>query len=32
VNQQSLQLPDRMLLDAFIGHEAHVHAAATSWE
>jgi hypothetical protein len=23
--EQPLQLPDRMLLDAFIGHEANVH-------
>jgi hypothetical protein len=30
--QQLLQLPYPMLLDAFIGHEANVHPARTSWE
>jgi len=30
--QQPLQLPDRMLLDAVIGHKANVHPARTSWK
>ena len=31
-DQQLLQLPDRMLLGAFIGHEMKVHPLATSWK
>jgi hypothetical protein len=30
--EQLLQLSDRVLLDAVIGHKANVHPARTSWE
>jgi hypothetical protein len=30
--EQLLQLSDRVLLDAVIGYEVHVHPARTSWE